>query len=142
VRWNGDAQPGQVKHRCFVAGPIRDFRDLVCWQQAIELALVCEDVADALPRKAWKAAQQLRDAADSVHLNIAEGNGRPTLPDYLKSLGIADSSLNEVQSNLYKISRRYPAIARTATALKIADRVAKPLYGLIKALKKKRRDSK
>ena len=121
-------------------GPIRDFRDLVCWQQAIELALFCEDVADALPKKAWKAAQQLRDAADSVHLNIAEGNGRPTLPDYLRHLGIADSSLNEVQSDLYKISRRYPKIPGTAAALQTADRVAKPLYGLIRALKKKMKD--
>ena len=124
-----------------MSGPIRDFRDLVCWQQAIELALVCEDIADALPRKAWKAAQQLREAADSVHLNIAEGNGRPTLPDYLKHLGIADSSLNEVQSNLYKISRRYPTITGTKSALELSDQVAKPLYGLIKALKKKLRDA-
>ncbi|MGF2075458.1 four helix bundle protein, partial [Enterococcus casseliflavus] len=91
--------------------------------QAIELALRCEDVADALPKKAWKAAQQLREAADSVHLNIAEGNGRPTLPDYIKHLGIADASLNEVQSNLYKISRRYPTISGTPDALKLTDQV-------------------
>ena len=122
-------------------GPIRDFRDLVCWQQAIELSLICKDVADALPKKAWKAAQQLREAADSVHLNIAEGNGRPTLPDYIKHLGIADASLNEVQSNLYKVSRRYPTIAATADALKLTDNVARPLYGLIRALKKKMRDA-
>ena len=122
-----------------MSGPIRDFRDLVCWQQAIELSLLCEDIADALPKKAWKAAQQLREAADSIHLNIAEGNGRPTLPDYLKHLGIADASLNEVQSSLFKISRRYPTISGTSHALEVSDRVAKPLYGLIKALKKKLR---
>lgn len=112
----------------------------MCWQQAIELALACDDVADSLPRKSWKAAQQLREASDSVHLNIAEGNGRPTLPDYLKHLGIADSSLHEVQSNLYKISRRYPTIEKTRTALSLCDKVARPLYGLIKSLKRKMRD--
>jgi four helix bundle protein len=123
-----------------VSGPIRDFRDLICWQRAIELALLCEAVADALPKKSWKAAQQLRDAADSVHLNIAEGNGRPTTVDYVRHLGIADSSLNEVQSNLYKISRRYPRIGDTAKALELAEQVAKPLHGLIKSLRKKIKD--
>ena len=28
--------------------PIRDFKDLICWQQAIQLALACDKVADAL----------------------------------------------------------------------------------------------
>ena len=121
-----------------MAQPIRDYRDLIAWQQAIELALACDKVADALPRKAWKTAQQLRDAAESVHLNIAEGNGRPTTADYLKSLGIADSSLNEVQSNLYAVSRRFPGISDTPHALKLTVRVAKPLGGLIKALRRKR----
>ena len=116
---------------------IRDYRDLVCWQQAIELAAACEVVANALPRRAWKTAQQLRDAAQSVHLNIAEGNGRPTLPDYLKFLGTADSSLNEVQSNLHATSRIYPRIEATAEALKISTRVEKPLGGLIRALRRK-----
>ena len=120
-----------------MSGPIRDFRDLVCWQRAIELSLLCDDIADALPRKAWKAAQQLRDAAESVHLNIAEGNGRPTLPDYLKHLGIADASLNEVQSGLFKISRRYPRIEQTPSAIQLADGVARPLHGLKKALRGK-----
>ena len=118
---------------------IRDFRDLICWQQAIELSLACDKVADALPRKAWKTAQQLRDAAESVHLNIAEGNGRPTTADYLKSLGIADASLNEVQSNLYAVSRRFPRVEHTAESLELTVRVAKPLAGLIKSLTKKER---
>lgn len=118
--------------------PIRDFRDLIAWQQAIELALACDKVADALPRKAWRTAQQLRDAAESVHLNIAEGNGRPTTNDYLKHLGIADASLNEVQSNLYAVSRRFPRISDTPQALKLTVRVAKPLSGLIKAIKRRR----
>jgi hypothetical protein len=32
-----------------MGGSIRDFRDLAAWQNAIELAVVCGDVADALP---------------------------------------------------------------------------------------------
>ena len=32
-----------------MGGPIRDFRDLAAWQNAIELAVVCGEVADRLP---------------------------------------------------------------------------------------------
>lgn len=98
-------------------------------------------VADALPRRAWRTAQQLRDA-ESVHLNVAEGTGRPTTADYLKYLGIADSSLNEVQSNLYAISRRFPSIGHTSFALKLTVRVAKPLAGLVRSLNRKREEEK
>ena len=117
---------------------IRDYRDLVAWQQAIELALACERVADALPRREWESATQLRRAAKSVHLNIAEGNGRPTTADYLKFLGNARASLNEVDSELHFLRRKHPAITEVAAALHQVIRAAKPLGGLVKALKRKR----
>ena len=118
--------------------PIRDYRDLVAWQQAIELALECEQVADALPRSDWESASQLRRAAKSVHLNIAEGNGRPTAADYLKFLGSARSSLNEVASELHFLQRRYPQFTVVEPALRRITCVAKPLHGLFKAIQRRR----
>ena len=118
--------------------PPRDYRDLVCWQQAIELALEVNALADSLPRREWDSASQLRRAARSVHLNIAEGNGRRTCADYLRFLGDARGSLNEVDSELRYLTRRYPANALTAPALERVLHVAKPLSGLIKAIERKR----
>ena len=83
-----------------MAARIRDYRDLVCWQQALELALEVNALADALPKREWDSASQLRRAARSVHLNIAEGNGRRTSAEYLRFLGDARASLNEVDSEL------------------------------------------
>jgi four helix bundle protein len=117
--------------------PIRDFRDLAAWQNAIELAVVCGDVADALPAYEFRLAEQLRGAANGVHACISEGNGRPTLTDYLKYLRQASSSLNEVFSHLTFIRRRYPRVAATPAAIEWVDKTARPLRGLIRSLRDK-----
>lgn len=116
---------------------IRDYRDLVAWQEAIELALECDVVCDALPRKHWTLASQIRRAANSVHSNIAEGKGRPSTADYLRHLGISKSSLNEVENDLHFVSRKFPNIDGLRPAQERVPRVARPLMGLIKAIKRK-----
>ena len=37
-------------------GPIRDYRDIVAWQRAIDLAVVVGALCDKLPRKEWELA--------------------------------------------------------------------------------------
>ena len=108
--------------------------------QAIELALECREVARRLPRSGWELASQLRRASTSVHLNIAEGNGRPTLVDYVKYLGNAQSSLNEVDSALRFTARQYPNMREAKMAIQRVVCVAKPLSGLKKSLKRKLED--
>lgn len=112
---------------------IRDYRDLLAWQQAIELAVECEAVCDALPRRAWQLASQIRRAANSVHSNIAEGNGRATTPDYLRHLSMANGSLREIESDLHFIARKYSGIGTTKNAQQRATVVAMLLSGLRKA---------
>ena len=116
--------------------PIRDYRDLAAWQQAIELAVELEAVCDALPRKLWNLASQLRRAANAVHSNISEGNGRPTA-DYHRMLKIAKASLNEIESDLHFVARRYPSMPGLAQARERVDAVVRPLAGLIKSIKRK-----
>jgi four helix bundle protein len=118
-----------------MASPIRDYRDLLVWQKAVDLAVLCEEICDRLPRNCQHVALQIRKAAMSVHANIAEGNGRPTRPDYLRHLGISNGSLRELASHLHFLSRRFPASTRIASALPLSDAVARLLGGLIRALK-------
>jgi len=72
-----------------------------------------------------------------VHSNIAEGNGRPTTPDYLRHLGISRASLNEVRNHLHFIARKHPDAHGLAAAEERVVDVARPLSGLIKSLKRK-----
>jgi four helix bundle protein len=117
---------------------VRDYRDLLVWKEAMQVALDCEDVCDRLPRQQWRLASQIRGAANSVHANIAEGNGSFSTADYIKHLGYSSRSLRELESHLHFVRRRYPGIRATPG---ITDRclpIAKMLAGLVKALRKRR----
>jgi four helix bundle protein len=116
---------------------IRDFRDLVVWQQAMELALACDRIADQLPRNSSKLASQIRRAANSVHANIAEGNGSFSLGDYLRRLSKSNGSLRELESHLIFVARKHPEIG-VKEAQTLTVRVAMLLAGLVRSLRLKR----
>ena len=79
----------------------------------------------------------MRRAAISVHSNIAEGNGRGTLADYLRHLYMSRASLNELESDLHYVDRSYGSRIDARNALESAVGVRKPLSGLIKRLREK-----
>lgn len=118
---------------------IRDYRDLIAWQRAMDLAVLVDTVVDRLPKRSWKLAAQMRDAARSVHANIAEGNGRLTIPDYLRHLGISNASLSELESDLFFMSRRH-AHEDVTRSLELVLDTRRPLCGLISALRKRKKD--
>src|SRR5262245_56964180 len=108
-------------------GKINDYRDLVAWQRAIDLAVLVDSICDHLPRKHWDLARQMRRAAISVHSNIAEGNGRASVNDYLRHLSMSNASLNELESDQHFLSRKYGDRLETAKALQLVIDVRKPL---------------
>ena len=77
---------------------LSSFHELTVWQEANALARHAFGVADGMPPGYAFLADQLRRAASSVPLNIAEGNGKPTRREYLRFLGIARGSLNELDA--------------------------------------------
>ena len=110
-------------------GTIRDFRDLVVWQRAVELSKACYELVEVAPRRATRGiGVQLIDAADSVGTNIAEGHGRPTRQDYLRCLGIAHASLREVRSHLMTLEHaRGVRGPRVNLALSLTDECGRML---------------
>jgi four helix bundle protein len=122
-----------------MAGQIRDYRDLVVWQRAVDLAVVVDRICDRLPKHSWKLAAQMREGARSVYANIAEGNGRFSTADYLRHLAMSNGSLNELESDLNVLSRTRPHPDVTQ-ALDLALQTRRPLAGLITALRKKKKE--
>lgn len=122
-------------------GQIRDYRDLLVWQTAIELALLCDEVTDVLPSAASGLSSQIRRAANSVHSNIAEGNGRFSRADYLRHLSVANGSLRELESHLYFTKRRYGNSTTIESAIELCVIVAKLMAGLVRSLRRKSRVS-
>lgn len=117
---------------------IRDYRDLLVWQKSIDFALLCDDICDALDGRLAHIVPQLRKAANSVHANIAEGNGRFSRPDYVRHLSIANGSLREAESHLHYLKRKRSGLARVDEALEVATTIAQLLAGLVRALQGKK----
>ena len=123
-----------------MAEPIRDFRDLIAWQRAIDLAVLVNAICRRLPRHEWELKSQMRRAANSVHSNIAEGNGRSTTADYLRCLYHSRAELNELESDLLYVNRCYRNSIESSEALELTINTRRPLAGLIRTLERKKRD--
>lgn len=85
--------------------PVRDmgrgFEDLECYQLGKQVFLEAYHVVSLLPpEEKYNLADQLRRAATSIMLNIAEGYGRYHYLDCLRFYYIARGSITEVLSAL------------------------------------------
>jgi four helix bundle protein len=80
---------------------IDSYRDLVVWQQAIDLAVAIYEATRTWPREEiYGLTAQVRRAATSVPVNIAEGYGRENVGSYQQFLRIAQGSLKELETHL------------------------------------------
>jgi four helix bundle protein len=110
------------------------FRDLKVWQHAMRLAVECAKVAKRFPDEEQAAlADQLRRAAHSVPLNIAEGASRKGPREFRRFLDTARGSLCEVQTAL-EIARamEYLSDVDFQRVDAIATETAKTLWGLLR----------
>ena len=120
---------------------VRGYRDLLVWQQAVELAICVYDATETFPqREMYGLTAQLRRGAVSVPSNIAEGHGRHHLGDYLHHLSIANGSLMELETQLVIASRRgYLAADRERQLSGHSAEVGRMLAGLTRSLSRIRR---
>ena len=110
---------------------------LECWRLAFEFVPTAYGLARLFPSdERFELASQLRRAATSVPLNIAEGAGRNTTPDFTRFLIIARGSLIELDTTLLLAERLgYISTAQTDEAIAAIDHIAALLNGLLKSLK-------
>ena len=80
---------------------------------------------------------QMRRAAISIPSNIAEGQKRKDLPEYLQFLRIADGSAAELETQLTISKRLYENLDYSAIE-SLLEEVQKMLNVLIKTLKAKK----
>lgn len=118
---------------------IRYHTDLRVWQRAKALAVEAYAIARQLPRiEQYALANQIRRAASSIPANIAEGCGRGTSRELVRSLRIARGSLAELHSHLalaaelgYMQSSRFDELEREI------DELHRMLNALIASVRKK-----
>jgi len=111
-------------------------KSLKAWQHAQVLAVECARAARHFPPEEQGAlADQLRRAAYSAALNIAEGSGRRGSREYRKFLDFAKGSLDEIDAIL-EIARDlgYLELSTFARLEARREEAAKTLYGLLRSV--------
>lgn len=83
------------------------FEKLEIWKLAIDLADNVHQLTRKFPKEEmFSLTSQMKRAADSISLNIAEGSTGQTDPEQLRFLGYAQRSALEVVNCLYLALRR------------------------------------
>ena len=76
---------------------MRDYHDLDIWQKAHELTLRVYKLTEHFPKEeTYGLSSQLRRAAYSIPMNLAEGCGRSSQPEFARFLDIAAGSASEL----------------------------------------------
>jgi four helix bundle protein len=78
---------------------IKNYKELKVWQKSYRLCLEGYRVTKGFPKEElYGLTSQMRRAAMSIPCNIAEGYGRKTTPEYIRSLYIAYGSTCELET--------------------------------------------
>ena len=80
---------------------LKSYKELKVWQKAYNLCIEIYKITRTFPKEElYGLTSQIRRAAVSVPSNIAEGYGRKTTPEYLRSLYIAYGSSCELETQI------------------------------------------
>lgn len=115
---------------------IDSYRDLLVWQQAMDLAVSTYELTRSWPKEElYGLTGQARRAASSIPANIAEGFGRESRASYQHFLKIAQGSLKELETHLQIAQRIDLAPANSiAPLMSSSESVGKLLRLLIRKL--------
>ena len=83
------------------------FEKLLVWQKAVDLSDIINQLSKSFPKdEIYVLTSQIKRAADSVSLNIAEGSTGQSNREFNRFLGIALRSDIEVVGCIYLARRR------------------------------------
>jgi four helix bundle protein len=111
----------------------RNYKDLLVWQKAIELAPSVYRLIRKLPKEEiFALGSQMRRAVVSVASNIAEGQARGHRKEFLQHLNFAKGSLAELHTQLIIAQKLdYLTMAEVNQIEVQISEIAKMLHGLI-----------
>ena len=118
---------------------IQSFKDLLVWQKAMALSVLCYELTRAFPKEElYGMTAQIRRASVSVPANIAEGHGREHTRSFVHFLRIAQGSLKELETHLMLAEQIQLARHDTLVqAYAMTDEIGRMLRALIRSLQDK-----
>jgi four helix bundle protein len=80
---------------------MHNYKELLVWQRAINLAISIYRFTQTFPTKdQYLLSSQISRAAFSIPANIAEGSGKDTNKDFCRYLSISEGSSFELETHL------------------------------------------
>lgn len=115
------------------------YRDLEVWQKALDFGiLVYQRTRRFPPDETYGMRSQIRRAATSIALNVAEGRARWSTREFLHFLSISQGSLAETET-LILMAQRLGLLeeADSEALLERSEEIARMLKGLQRSLRQK-----
>lgn len=115
---------------------MNSFKDLIVWQKSIELVVLIYQITEIFPKaEIYGLTSQVRRAAVAIPSNIAEGQRRGHILEYIQFLRIAYGSGAELETQLL-ISLKIAYLPREdfEKASLLLDEVMRMLTVLIRKL--------
>lgn len=115
-------------------GKIKEFTDLIVWQEGHKLVLQVYKITKEFPKEEmYSLVDQMRRSSSSITSNIAEGFGRQTYKEKVQFYYIAQGSLAELKNQIF-IARDVGYLNKTDKELLVEQITSthKLLQGLIK----------
>jgi four helix bundle protein len=118
---------------------LKNYKELKVWQKSYQLSLELYKITKGFPGdEKYGLTSQMRRAAVSVPSNIAEGYGRKTTRDYIRSLYLAYGSNCELETQiLLSGDLGYIKAQEKEMLQKNVGEVERMLKALIKSLEEK-----
>ena len=116
---------------------MQDFRNIQAWQKAHELTLSVYKVTKSFPKEEmYGLTSQIRRAASSIPMNIAEGCGRDSQAELARFLDIASGSASELDYQLQLVTDLGLVDQKTYEELyETLDHIRKMLTSLTKSVR-------
>jgi four helix bundle protein len=118
---------------------ISSYRDLMVWQEGIQVSRAVYDLTERFPKQEQYAlTNQIQRAAVSIPANIAEGHARESTKEFLHHLSIARGSLAELETFLeLAVQLRYCTLGDIESLTKSCEKISRMLSGLRNRLKER-----
>jgi four helix bundle protein len=118
---------------------VQSYRDLTVWQKAMDFVVECYRSCEKFPRtEQYGLCSQLQRSSVSIPSNIAEGQGRNSIKEFLHHLSISYGSLMESETQIQIACRLgYITQDHQQQRLNQAEEIGRMLNGLMAALQKR-----
>ena len=115
---------------------VRNYSELIAWQKAMDLVEGIYAATKQFPKEEiYGLTSQVRRAAVSVPSNIAEGQGRKSINEFLYHLSVAYGSLREVETQILIAGRlHYLGLEEINRLSELSAEVGRLINGLSHSL--------